>query len=329
MISDTHEKLDEIINLDSIIFDCDGVLIDIRNSYDKTIKETVRYVVNKITNVDINNFVTSTLISSFKRSGGFNNEVDLSYSIIISIIAAIRLKIHYRKFILDVVENLDVNGISSVENYLRSIIHIDDMISELHYPYKNNIICNIFDELFYGSKLYSIILKKTPIFCCDGFIKNDKILLTKSLLDILQRKFKRKIAIVTGRGLVSARYSLRNLLNYFDIQNSVFLDDLDRSFAKPNPNTLINSILGLKSSSCLYVGDSMEDLIMVHRANKLGFRVIFCGIFGTDDNKDDKINLFKKKNAHIILESINLLPNVLNLDDEIKHNDQNGEISYL
>ena len=142
MISDTHEKLDEIINLDSIIFDCDGVLIDIRNSYDKTIKETVRYVVNKITNVDINNFVTSTLISSFKRSGGFNNEVDLSYSIIISIIAAIRLKIHYRKFILDVVENLDVNGISSVENYLRSIIHIDDRISELHYPYKNNIICN-------------------------------------------------------------------------------------------------------------------------------------------------------------------------------------------
>ena len=308
-----HKKFNEIINLDSIIFDCDGVLIDIRNSYDKTIKETVRYIVDKITDVDINNFVTNKLISSFKSSGGFNNEVDLSYSIIISIIAAIRLHTPYKKFIADVVENLDVSGINSVENYLRNIIKIDDLISELNYPYKNSMICNIFDELFYGSKLYNTILKKTPIFCCEGFIKNDKIILTKSLLDTLQKKFKRKIAIVTGRGLISTRYSLQNLLNYFDIQNSVFLDDLDRNLAKPNPKPLINSILGLKSSYCLYVGDSMEDLIMVNRSNELGFKVVFCGIFGTDDNKNDKINLFKKKNAHIILESINLLPNVLNL----------------
>jgi len=31
-------------NIDSIIFDCDGVLIDITKSYDETIIKTVQYV---------------------------------------------------------------------------------------------------------------------------------------------------------------------------------------------------------------------------------------------------------------------------------------------
>ena len=32
------------VNFDSIIFDCDGVLIDITNSYDQTIIKTTKYV---------------------------------------------------------------------------------------------------------------------------------------------------------------------------------------------------------------------------------------------------------------------------------------------
>ncbi len=315
MISDitTAFNPEEINNIDAIIFDCDGVLIDIRNSYDKTIKETARYIIQKITNIDITNFITNKLITTFKSCGGFNNEVDLAYSIIISIIAAIKLKIPYEKFISEVVSNLDISGMHSVENYINNIIYIQDTTSKLNYPHSDNMICNIFDELFYGSELYNTIFKRKPIFCCDGFIKNDKIILTKALLGILQRKFKNKIAIVTGRGIISTRFSLQHLLDYFDITHSIFLDDLDRNFAKPNPASLINSILGIKSSYCLYVGDSVEDLIMVNRANKLGFRVIFCGVFGTDDHPNTKIDLFKKKNAHMILESINLLPNVLNL----------------
>ena len=122
-----------MITFELIIFDCDGVLIDVRNSYDLAIKKTVQYIVKKIINVDIYNFVSNKLINKFKSSGGFNNEVDLAYSIILSIIASIKLNRSYEKFVFEVAANLDVSGINSVEKYISNITNIKDIISKLSY----------------------------------------------------------------------------------------------------------------------------------------------------------------------------------------------------
>ena len=40
-----NEKLNDV---DSVIFDCDGVLIDITNSYDLAIQRTTEYVLKEI-----------------------------------------------------------------------------------------------------------------------------------------------------------------------------------------------------------------------------------------------------------------------------------------
>jgi phosphoglycolate phosphatase-like HAD superfamily hydrolase len=72
------------------------------------------------------------------------------------------------------------------------------------------------------------------------------------------------------------------------------------------------SIGSLDSKCCLYVGDSMEDLIMAKKANKSG-KVIFCGIYGTAPDPKSKKRFFEKNNADMILESIDLLPKALNL----------------
>ena len=39
-------------NFDSIIFDCDGVLVDITNSYDQTIIKTAKYVLETIAKIN-------------------------------------------------------------------------------------------------------------------------------------------------------------------------------------------------------------------------------------------------------------------------------------
>jgi len=48
-INGRHVKIKEgikesLANVDAIIFDCDGVLIDIRDSYNKAIHKTVEYI---------------------------------------------------------------------------------------------------------------------------------------------------------------------------------------------------------------------------------------------------------------------------------------------
>ena len=97
------------------------------------------------------------------------------------------------------------------------------------------------------------------------------------------------------------------------MENSVFLEDESRDLAKPHPQSLIRAMKGLNSKNCLYVGDSMEDIILTEKASELCFHATFCGIYGSSKLPGVKKNMFIKKNAPFILESINSLPKALNL----------------
>jgi len=70
----------------------------------------------------------------------------------------------------------------------------------------------------------------------------------------------------------------------------------------------------MNCNHCIYVGDSMEDFIMAKRAISQGCKVTFCGIIGTSKNPIDKLKLFEQNGAKLVLESINLLPKMLNLE---------------
>ena len=132
-------------------------------------------------------------------------------------------------------------------------------------------------------------------------------------MDELHKKFKNNIAIVTGRGLLTASYSLRKLYEEFNINNTRFLEDEPREMAKPNPQSLISSIRGMNTSCTIFVGDSTEDYLMAREASRKGFDVIFCGVYGTSKDPTSKMALFQEKNADIIVESTDLIPKTLNL----------------
>ena len=311
--------LDDSFNhadIDSLIFDCDGVLIDITKSYDQTIITTAKYVLETLANIDDSIDIDFKIIDGFKSTGGFNDEVDLTYAAIISIVAAKKLKKDQTEFIFTVIENSDSTGIKSVENFLKNQVDISKIVNQLSYPgsHKENVLYQIFDQLFYGPELYLKLFKTNSKFSNPGLIENDDVILDDELCIKLQKKFGNQISMVTGRGKESVSYSLKNLLQKFDLPNSVFLEDESRDLAKPNPQALVDSIHGMSSKSCLYVGDSMEDFIMAKKATILGNKTTFCGIIGTSKNPQEKLKLFEENGAILVLDSITLLPKVLNLE---------------
>jgi HAD superfamily hydrolase (TIGR01548 family) len=303
-------------NFDSIIFDCDGVLVDITNSYDQTIVKTAKYVLETLAKISDSIKIDFKIIDGFKSTGGFNDEVDLTYAAILSIVAAKKLKKDQTEFINLVIKNSNSTGIKSVETFLKNQVDISEIIEQLSYPgsHKDNILYQIFDQLFYGPELYSKLFKNTSKFSESGLIENDVVIFNNDLSDKLENKFNKQISMVTGRGKESVKYSLKNLLEKFDLKNSMFLEDEPRELAKPNPQSLVNSITGMNSKSCLYVGDSMEDFIMAKKATILGNKTTFCGIIGTSKNPEEKLQLFEQNEAILVLDSINLLPKVLNLE---------------
>ena len=308
--------IDIFDGIDTIIFDCDGVLIDITKSYDLAIIKTTQYVLENFSKISNSINVDFKIIDGFKSTGGFNDEVDLTYAAILSLTAAKKLEKDPTEFIFNVIKNTDSNGISTVEKYLQSQTDISEIKNQLSYPgtHHDNILYQIFDQLFYGPELYKKLFDKDSKFSKSGLIEQDDVIINNSLLELLEKKFNSKIAMVTGRGKESVNYSLKDLLKRFDLRNSVFLEDESRDLAKPNPQPLLNSIKGMNGSSTLYVGDSMEDFIMAKKVTDMGNKTTFCGIIGTSKNPQEKLELFKKNEAVLVLDSIHLLPKVLNLE---------------
>ena len=76
---------------------------------------------------------------------------------------------------------------------------------------------------------------------------------------------------------------------------------------------LKRSVSKLKSKgSILYVGDSMEDLLMSRAANSdKNKRYLFAGIYGTSSSKQNKIKLFMENKADIIISNINDIPELI------------------
>lgn len=308
--------IDILDGIDTIVFDCDGVLIDITKSYDLAIIKTTQYVLENFAKITDSINVDFKIIDGFKSTGGFNDEVDLAYAAIISLVAAKKLEKNPTEFIFDVINNSDSSGIVSVEKFLKNKIDISEIKKQLSYPgtHHQNPLYKIFDQLFYGPELYQKLFRTISQFSDSGLIEQDDVILNELLLESLQKKFNSKIAMVTGRGKESVSYSLKEMLKKFNLNNSVFLEDESRELAKPNPQPLFDCIKGMNGVLTLYVGDSMEDFIMAKKVTEMDCKTIFCGIIGTSKNPQEKLELFQQNEAVLILDSIHLLPKVLNLE---------------
>jgi len=299
---------------DSIIFDCDGVLIDITESYDRTIDRTCRYVLKEFAGIDSVR-IDHRIIDGFKASGGFNDEVDLTYAAVLSVYAASRLGRNPTEFIGEVASHADRTGIDSVRAYLESVCDISEISSRLG-PLgdrHNNPVYSVFDQLFFGPQLYEELFGRPSQFSDPGMISNDRVILSEPLLQLLQREVGQRMALGTGRGIASIRHALGGRLDYFDLKSSAFLEDEPRELAKPNPASLIRAITSMGSENCLYVGDSVEDHIMAKEASRAGNPTVFCAIVGTSTNPAGRQKLFEDSGVGLILESIDDIPKALNL----------------
>lgn len=366
--------LDRLRDVDAAIFDCDGVLIDTRDSYRKSIVETVKYFFRELTGIKLSpDKVLMEATHLLKGSGGFNNDWDVAYTILlflfrkmpnkfsnefISLVrsenflnegilrkrfdyvkTSLRLKTSGFNLSLDDLANelkqfalgVDDSGIESVERRFASSEdkEIFSAVKRfLNYPgcAKESLLATVFDEMFYGSNLYEETYgRKRQFYDGVGFveIESEKTVVTGELLDDLAKSLeKENFGIVSGRDRLSARFSLGKMLDKFRREAVIFLMDCNYpnkqaeeerlKLRKPNPYPLIKASKGLAPFKySLYVGDSVEDIIMVRRANEICPIFISVGVYSFSDFKDELISYFFKSSIDIIAYSIKELPLVI------------------
>ena len=307
---------------EAIIFDIDGVLIDIINSYNKTIIKTIQHILNFNFNFNISftDFPIEKLISKFRYTGGFNNDIDTTYSIILTIVYCKLINKtdinEIFNFFINLLEKIDDKGIRSVENELEKLGDIENIKIKLGYPKDDNIISTVFNEIFYGPDLFRKQFNRNPKYYFDKpLINKDKIIIKEKTIQDLSKEFNGKLILISGRSKVASYFTLNNLLDYFIKDACVFLEDEKREYSKPNTYAIHRVFNQLKLKNAIYVGDSIEDLLMVKKfrdeTNKA--KIIFCGVYGKNSNSSkDLKRLLELKGADIIVENVNDIPNILN-----------------
>ena len=302
---------------DCVLFDIDGVLVDIRKSYNAAIKKTVEYMLKFITGRSFRNLVTDQIILKFRHSGGFNNDTDTSYAITLAILANPPKNISQgRKFLAKVAENADESGYISVEKFL-AIYDINKWKKVLTYPapVKDSMLAQVFDEIFYGPNLFRKQDHLEPKYWTTGrpLIKNDRLAVSAKTMKKLNKMFKGNLAIVSGRSKLAAEYSLKPIIKYFNTDACVFLEDEKRNYAKPHPYAIKHAMKVMNARTAVYAGDSAEDLFMARRAEKeIGVKIAFVGIYGNSPEPDKTIDKFKFESVEAIIKSVNQLPNIIN-----------------
>ena len=75
--------------MDILVFDMDGVLIDVSESYRKTIEKTAQIYLETCLGFKKGSvsLITEEHISSFKMAGGFNNDWDLTSGLLLFLIS--------------------------------------------------------------------------------------------------------------------------------------------------------------------------------------------------------------------------------------------------
>ena len=281
-----------------IVFDMDGVIIDVSNSYRDVVRQTTRLFFDparESANLPDPLFELSDL-AAVKHSGGLNNDWDLTFVVIGLLFSLINTpKVHesgdpwtrYRESLRHFNVDTLAGYLKSTDNPLKSLLSShgkreNEFIAGL---YKGdvgsgNIIKQIFQEIYLGTELFKSTYHMEPeAYRGDGYILREKLLLDRSTLEQFSRKY--DLAIATGRPRAEAEYPLEHfkIKQFFPLILS--LDDCIReekrifekegktvSLSKPDPYMLDTIAENRRNTAngFFYIGDMPDDMVAAARS---------------------------------------------------------------
>lgn len=326
--------------VERLVFDCDGVLIDTRNSYRKTIKQTLSLIFKPFPQ---KKFVGYREIEKLKFTGVYNNDWDSTYSLALFLFTTLsregaKMLIQWLKLgnvkrvegeaeglkrgFENFLKSLKADPIRDPEEYATRVCELKGTSNELKEfidligrpsNVRESFLAKAFDAIYYGERLFKQVYGiPPPIRVREGNIELERLYVSKSALSTLKKAFDSRMHLLTGRSRISVKYKIKDLEKYFNLENSFFIEDIVREglgdaneFKKPSPKPLL--ILS-NSQPTLYVGDSAEDMLLAKRAKELARNIYFAAVIGSNDV--GRRRYFMESGADIILSSVNELPKV-------------------
>lgn len=281
-----------------IVFDMDGVIVDVSNSYRDVVRQTARLFFNparESQNLPQPLFELSDL-AVVKHSGGLNNDWDLT-SVVLGLLFSMvdKPEIHksrdpwtrYRETMRRCNVNPLAEFLATTDTPLEFLLkrrgrQNDEFVAGLYEGDvgSGNVIKQIFQEIYLGTELFEPTYNLKPeTYRGDGYILREQLLLGRSVLEELSRQ--NVLAIATGRPRSEAEYPLEHfrIKHFFPVMLSH--DDCIReelriletqgksvSLSKPDPYMLDTIAENYRDAvnGFIYIGDMPDDMLAAARS---------------------------------------------------------------
>lgn len=266
--------LDRISQVDTLVFDIDGVLIDVQESFRKAICRTVQFYFREILHFQgSQNLIGPEEIEYFKMAGGFNDDWDLTSAVVL---------FYLMKAKEDNLKDIDelktrepdikvfTTKILPPGGGLAKVIELieKDRVAKkrIFSLWNKDLIIKIFQEIYAGEEYcFNIYGFHPSLIKTEGLIKQERIIIDKKKKDFLLQYF--SIGILTGRNRGEAGIALEKL-GWDDIISEEKIITADDGLEKPHPQGLKRLSASLKTKLGIYVGDIRDDLITAKNFNK-------------------------------------------------------------
>jgi len=326
-----------------IVFDMDGVIIDVSKSYRDTVRQTARLFFKGAQSWgDLPDplFPLSDL-ARVKQSGGLNNDWDLTCLVINLLFSLIKKpEIHEETDTWlrhkETISRFDVTELAHfLESTGKPLTTLFEQKAKPDHEFimslykgdvgSGNIIKQIFQEIYLGRDLFkSTYGIPVRVYDGEGYINREKLLVNKSRLKSLSKN--NILAIATGRPKAEADYPLNHfgLKKYFQIiltlddcireEKSILAKEGDKvSLSKPNPYMLdaIAEIKKNETSLFYYVGDMPDDMEAAAKS-KAGFKGV--GVFYSAPDADILKRELLRAGAEYIIEDLEELKGIIDQD---------------
>ena len=281
-----------------IVFDMDGVIVDVSESYRDTVRQTARLFFKGAPGWDRlpDPLFSLSDLAGVKQSGGLNNDWALTYHVLDLLMTRVHvpdLSNETDPWLLRE-QTLHGCGLDNLIDFLTShgspLEHLQQEGQKRHSYFvqkmssndvgNGNVIKQIFQEVYLGRNLFMATYKlPANTDTGAGLITREKLLIEPAAFQTLRAG--NLLALATGRPGAEAEYAL----DHFEIRayfSSVFsLDDCLReesrilekehktiSLSKPHPYMLdaIAEIHAHETSQRYYIGDMPDDMLAANRS---------------------------------------------------------------
>lgn len=322
-----------------IIFDMDGVIIDVSGSYRDVVRQTTKLFFQPARSWEKlpQPLFDLSDLAAVKQSGGLNNDWDLTCTVI-NLLYSLTTRPDVRESkdpwetYRETLSQYDVNAIAdfltSTDQPLTTLLKntgkpADEFISGMYAGDvgTGNIIKQIFQEIYLGGELFqSTYGLKTEIYHGEGYILRERVLIDRSVLEALGRQ--NRLAIATGRPGAEADYPLVHfdLKKYFKLiytlddclqeEKRIFTEKGEKvSLSKPHPFMLdaIADDFKDKFSGYYYVGDMPDDMLAAANS-RFGFKSI--GIMVSAPDKFALADELQRAGADYLVENFDGLKEI-------------------